>query len=530
MVNNDLDNEVVEDNNISNNQNNKNNLSTIIGLVIVGVIVLVGLFAFKVIPGPFSSVNTKDIAFTEKIVKVKRNSGIQLSLKGTNSTNIRYQSSDNNIATVNEFSGYVTGIKNGTTTITAYDGNKTVDTCTVEVYTPSSSVNITSLKLSDTNIMLYVGNTKQLKVTIAPSNATNKKIIWSTSNSSVATINSNGVVTAKSEGTATIKVRTENDISATCKVTVKKKSTPTTVAVTSVTLNKTSLSITKGSTSKLTATVAPSNASNKTITWSSSNTSIVTVDKNGNVKGIKEGSATITAKSNNGKTATCMVTVTKSSTTSPTKGKTALFVGDSITYGKDGHYSWANYIGEKYDLKKTVNAGLSGGVLSTFRGEKWLVDVVKSHKGEKYDYVILHGGINDISLVASRGEKKGTYKANDFSGKYDASTFIGGLETYIYTVKKQWPNAKIGYIINYRTPGATAIDPISKEYYNAIKTICKKWNIKYIDLFAGKTSSGQTFSSLLKVNTTTYLSDKVHLNRAGYNVISPYIYKWMKTL
>ena len=226
---NDYYNDNIDNNNNINNSNNNNSNNTIakVGLVIIGIAVLACLFIFKVIPGPFSNVSSKDIAFTEKVVKVKRFSGVQLSLTGN--TNVRYKSSDDSIATVNELSGYVTGNKNGTVTITAYNGNDTIDTCTVEVYTDNKVINITGLKLSDTNISLYVGNSKQLKVTISPSNATNRKIIWSTSDKNIATIDNNGIVVAKKVGTAVIKVRTESGVEATCKVTVKNKSTPTPV-------------------------------------------------------------------------------------------------------------------------------------------------------------------------------------------------------------------------------------------------------------------------------------------------------------
>lgn len=211
-------------NDLENNSSDNKNLISKVVLVIIGFAVLACLFIFKVIPGPFSSVSTKDVAFTEKVVKVKRFSGVQLSLSGN--ANVRYKSSDDSIATVNELSGYVTGNKNGTVTITAYSGNDTIDTCTVEVYTDNKVANITGLKLSDTNISLYVGDSKQLKVTISPSDATNRKIIWSTSNKNIATIDSNGIVAAKKVGTTVIKVRTESGVEATCKVTVKNKSTP----------------------------------------------------------------------------------------------------------------------------------------------------------------------------------------------------------------------------------------------------------------------------------------------------------------
>ena len=87
------------------------------------------------------------------------------------------------------------------------------------------------------------------------------------------------------------------------------KSTVEEVLPTGITLSKTSLSIAKGKSAALTATVAPSNATDKSVTWSSSNTAVATVS-NGTVKGVKAGTATITAKTSNGKTATCKVTVT----------------------------------------------------------------------------------------------------------------------------------------------------------------------------------------------------------------------------
>ena len=83
---------------------------------------------------------------------------------------------------------------------------------------------------------------------------------------------------------------------------------PTTIAVSSVKLNKTSVTLDIGETVELTATVSPENATNKTVTWSSSNTSVATVT-DGKVTAIAVGSATITAKSNNGLNVTCRIVV-----------------------------------------------------------------------------------------------------------------------------------------------------------------------------------------------------------------------------
>ena len=122
-----------------------------------------------------------------------------------------------------------------------------------------------------------------------------------------------GEFTAVSVGTAYVTVRTYNGKEASCRVDVK----PPVVDVTSVVLNKTSVTLEEGKTTALTATVSPSNATNKTVTWSSNNTNVATVN-NGTVTAKKAGTANIIAKSNNGKTATCKVTIKAKATSNIT--------------------------------------------------------------------------------------------------------------------------------------------------------------------------------------------------------------------
>lgn len=196
---------------------------------------------------------------------------------------------------------------------------------------------VTGVKLNKTELNLYIGDTTKLIATVMPENATNKTVTWESSNPDVVSVDSEGNVKALKEGTATITVTTEEGkFTATVKITVTKKVTkPTTndeptnngntgnsgntetttptetvVKVTGVSLDKTTLTLTEGDSSKLTATVNPSNANNKNVTWVSSNTSVVTVDSNGNVKALKDGTATITVTTVDGEyTATCQVTV-----------------------------------------------------------------------------------------------------------------------------------------------------------------------------------------------------------------------------
>ena len=163
---------------------------------------------------------------------------------------------------------------------------------------------VTEVTISQPTAELIVGENVKLSATVKPSDATSQGISWISSSISIATVTSDGLVTAVAEGKATIKAAAGGK-SASCVVTVSKKPVP----VTSITLNKTSLELTKGESKTLTATVTPADATNKTVSWTSSNPSIASVDSKGKVTGTGNGSATITAKAED-KEATCTVTVT----------------------------------------------------------------------------------------------------------------------------------------------------------------------------------------------------------------------------
>ncbi len=224
-------------------------------------------------------------------------------VKPDNATNktVSWSSSNASVASV-DASGKVSAVAEGTATITAKAGDKTA-TCSVTV--TKKVVAVESVTLDKSSLELNEGETATLTATVKPDNASDKTVTWSSSKTSVATVDANGKVTAVAEGTATITAKA-GDKTATCSVTVKKN----TVAVESVTLDKSSLELTEGETATLTATVKPDNATNKTVTWSSDKTSVATVDANGKVTAVAEGTATITAKAGD-KTATCSVTVKK---------------------------------------------------------------------------------------------------------------------------------------------------------------------------------------------------------------------------
>ena len=120
--------------------------------------------------------------------------------------NVTWTSSNTAVATVNA-SGLVTAVAAGTAAITVktVDGNKTA-TSAITV----AAIPVSSAAVSPASASLYAGNTQQLSVTISPANATNKNVTWSSSNSAVATVNSSGLVTAVSAGTATITATTQD--------------------------------------------------------------------------------------------------------------------------------------------------------------------------------------------------------------------------------------------------------------------------------------------------------------------------------
>ena len=169
--------------------------------------------------------------------------------------------------------------------------------------TTTQDIAISSISLDKTSLTLTEGESATLAATVKPDNATNKTVSWTSSNSSVATVDASGKVTAVAEGTATITAKA-GDKTTTCSVTVKKK----TVAVSSVSLDKTSLELTVGETATLVATVIPDIATDKTVSWSSSSSSVATVDDSGKVTAVAKGAAIIMAKAGD-KTAVCSVTV-----------------------------------------------------------------------------------------------------------------------------------------------------------------------------------------------------------------------------
>ena len=207
-------------------------------------------------------------------------------------------------------------------------------------------------------------------------------------------------------------------------------------------------------------------------------------------------------------------------------GKKMLFMGDSISYGSGDAVSpfrtgraWAGRIADRTGAIVT-NASVSGAKASYVNGDdkaKWLYTQFDSNKNEQFDIVVMHGGVNDARHNRSIGT---ILDSEDESALEKAkNTYIGGLQWLFHNVKLSQPNAKLYFIANHHLDGHdTGNAKNMGPYFDKAKELCEKYGIIFIDLYNNK-----ELNDKLETTTTKYLPDTLHLNAAGYEIITPYI-------
>lgn len=229
-----------------------------------------------------------------------------------------------------------------------------------KVTIPSSTVSVTGVSVTPATLSLNQGDTSALTAAVAPANATNQNVSWSSSNTNAATVNASGLVTAVAPGNATITVTTaDGGFTASCAVTVSN-----TVAVTGITLNQAEKAMNPGGTGKLTAAVLPANATNQNVAWSTSDSSVVAVAadasdaKTANLTAGTAGTATVTATTEDGsKAASCTVTVS---------GAVPSIVNDVYQLGTEADLVW--FAGQVNDGNTAIHAALTNSIELT---EAW---------------------------------------------------------------------------------------------------------------------------------------------------------------
>jgi len=290
-------------------------------------------------------------------------------------TNVTFKSLNEKVATV-DANGVVTGVSEGNAdiVITTEEGGFEAK-CTVRV----DGINARGIeRVGDKTVTMGLNQTRQLQVKITPSDTTNKNVQWTSSNNSVATVDSNGGVTSKNSGSTIITVTTHNGLKTEFFIEVE---TP----VTNITLNSNEINLNPGGTFKLDATVNPSNASNKNIKWISANESIATVDQSGNVTADVAGTTYISAVSADGKVvATCTVNVSKPVVTKPAKVK----IKSAKKKGKKVTLKWKKISDAAgYVVYMKTNSGKFKAV-KTVKKAKTVKAVISLKKGNKYSFKI----------------------------------------------------------------------------------------------------------------------------------------------
>ena len=250
----------------------------------------------------------ESLVFLEKTISIGKGEVLNLIVTVKPSeladSKLVWKSSNTNIVTVDS-DGIIKGINTGKATITAISENGKIATCEVEVV--DGAIGVKKIELIADKVSINEGSITQISTLIEPKNATNRELVWTSSDSKIAMVNSKGVVKGIKKGTATITVKTKNGkVVASIIITVNAYIPK----VESISFSQNNISIKKDDTLGLTIIVKPNNVDLKDFTWKSSNPNIVTVDSNGVIKGLNVGETTITVTSSNGKTATCTVNVT----------------------------------------------------------------------------------------------------------------------------------------------------------------------------------------------------------------------------
>ncbi len=290
----------------------------------------------------------------------------------------------------------------------------------VKVNIPTTGVTVTP-----TNQTINVGNTFTITPTVTPDNATDKSVIWTSSDDTIATVDDKGTVTALMEGTATITATTnDGGFTASCVITVIKREE----RVTGITVTPISKTANVGEIFFVTPYITPVDAEDKSVTWSSSNPSIAIVDSIGKVKALREGNVTITATTNDGGyKASCIVTVNGASIANVYRLYNP-FSGEHFFTANDGERVYLTAIGWNYE-GVAWNAPYSSNrpvyrVFNPYTGEHHY-----TMNDDERNYLLLTGWNNEgISWYSVNTNTRGTPVYRLFN------PYIKGIGAHHYTV------------------------------------------------------------------------------------------------
>ncbi len=228
---------------------------------------------------------------------------------------------------------------------------------------------------------------------------------------------------------------------------------------------------------------------------------------------------------------TALTGITNAEIPNPFYNNAGLFAGDSINHGvssrdeaastfPDGKGGWAARIRRDTGMIVT-NAGTSGWYFCNYDHATYdsIHKLLDGYTDTDFRYVLLEGGTNDISKMSAVGTVSDSFDPDSF----DQSTFAGGLEYTIYkAIKLYGDNAAIGYtsVMKLRNDKAA-----HAQIYAVAEQICEKWGISYLDLY-----NNEPLNTALAFDTDEHTNDGTHPDASGYELITPYVIKYMKTM
>ena len=379
---------------------------------------------------------------------------------------VAFTTSDRKVATVDN-NGKITAVGTGTATITANTYNGLKAQCKVTVKKLANSI-----KLDKTSITLGVGEQYDFSSSIPNGTAAYFRSYYS-DNTAIATVQkSGGLMTAKTAGTTTIRCKLSSGKEATCKVTVKSAPSRVTVSDKSATLKV-------GQSKTLKATLN-NNAYSYRSTWTSSNTYVATVNSTGKISAKSQGTATITYKTYNGKTASCKLTVS---------GSVAKCIDVSTWQGsidfnkvKSAGYDYviirAGYGKEKSqkdnmfetNYKKAKSAGLKVGAywfsyaMSPSTATAEADACLSCIKGKKFELPVYYD--MEYQPAMSTSNSNYTKMAVNFCNKLKSNGFKSGV----------YSSASVyDYLLNRKTLKNNGISIWNAEWYTKPSITCDVW-------------------------------------------------------
>ncbi len=342
-------------------------------------------------------------------------------------------------------------------------------------------VNYVTVSPSSVTIDLTGTKTRQLTATVNVSHGAAQTVTWTSSNTSVATVSSSGLVTGKAAGSATITATSTADSSKSdvCTVTVLSG----TISVTGVSLNSNSESLNVGGSVTLSATVSPNNATNKNVSWATSDDTVAEVE-DGVVTAVGAGTATITATTDDGDfTDECIITVNSGSSEDHTQpGSATISEGYASGWTQSGSfkndyqdgsvgftatgaklYKFDIFSGDASvymtDLKVTINAKING---TPTTANSYSVEAISS------------SGNNIISKASDQKTGSSIFSSSsygevDFEMNSGLSGTTGIRVTYVTKGGGNWAVKGISWVATYSVPSGPTVTGISLDTSNVNK-------------------------------------------------------------